>query len=81
MFINGLMDHYYPEGRSFAVEYSRAMSSIDEWEKAVKKYELDGALLSVDWLFTDCLRHQPGWEIVYEDEGAVLFEKTEVRND
>lgn len=77
VFVYGFMDHYYPDGTSFAADYLRALGSWSGWQETVAKYNINGALLPVHYPLVELLRQSDDWQVLYEDEMAAIFVKTE----
>ena len=73
VFIHGFMDHYYLDDQSFAHRYFEAIKSLDVLEEAVAEFGVDGVLISPEWPLGEALRLDDRWEVLFEDETAVLY--------
>jgi hypothetical protein len=47
------------------------------WNRILARYQVNAALLPVDSALATLLREQRDWKAVFEDQVAVLFEKTD----
>ena len=75
VFVDGRMDNFFVNGRSFASQYWRIVNLDSSWQKLLTEYEIEAVLLSPAWPVVEALRLIPEWEIGYEDPASVLFIK------
>lgn len=72
-FIDGRSDFYDPQVRD---DYLALMGAAWNWERLLERYELDSALLPLDWPLGSLLKKSPDWRLVYDDGQALYFERT-----
>lgn len=71
-FIDGRMDNFFIDGRSFAEEYFDLIHIREGWEEKFTRYRFDGYLGRKEWPLTNKLLEE-GWRLVNEDEVNVLL--------
>jgi hypothetical protein len=74
VFNDGRTDFYGPV---FVEEGLRAWEASPTWNNILVRYGVNAALLPVDSALASVLRERRDWKPVYQDQVAVLFEKTE----
>lgn len=70
VFIDGRADVY---GDRFLEDYAALYRGKADWREMVGRYPVDYALLEPDAPLSNLLRQSASWELVYEDEVAVVF--------
>jgi hypothetical protein len=71
VFLDSQSDFY---GESFMKEYERVTSMQGDWENLLVKHQVDWVIIPHAWPLAKELNTQ-GWEIVYEDQTAVILDK------
>jgi len=74
-FIDGRMDNFFLKGESFAKLHWQIVNLDPSWQTVLEKYQIEAVLLSSKWPVAQALRISPQWQLLYEDETSVLFEK------
>ena len=74
VFDDGRTNFYGP---AFVQEGLCAWDACPEWANIFEQYRVKAALLPVDSVLAAVLRERQDWKPVYQDQVAVLFEKTE----
>jgi hypothetical protein len=74
VFDDGRTDFYGP---AFVEDGLDVWDAHSNWNKILARYHVNAVLLPVDSALTTLLREQRDWKAVYEDQVAVLFEKTD----
>jgi len=74
VFNDGRTDFYGP---AFVKEGLRAWQAAPEWGDILARYGVNGALLPVDSALASVLRERRDWKLVYQDQVAVLFQRSE----
>lgn len=74
VFNDGRTDFYGP---AFVEDGLRAWEVAPDWNNILARYGVNAALLPVDSALASVLRERRDWRPVYQDQVAVLFEKTE----
>ena len=72
VFIDGRSDFY---GAAFGDEYLTLMNGHRGWENVFRKYDVNVALIPLDWPLVSLLDRDPGWRQVREDKLGVLYER------
>src|SRR6266849_4443122 len=75
VFNDGRTDFYGP---AFVKEGLRAWEVAPDWNNILARYGVNAVLLPTDSALASVLRERRDWRPVYQDQVAVLFEKTEV---
>lgn len=73
VFIDGRMDNFLVEGKSFLSEFARIQRMEGGWEEKLDEYGVETVLLPPDWQLVDELKGSDGWVLVYEDEAASVL--------
>ena len=75
VFIDGRSDFY---GSEFGDDYFRLMQGAWDWNRILRKYRFEVALLPLAWPLGSLLKQDPEWRLVANDGQALLFiRKTE----
>jgi hypothetical protein len=74
VFDDGRTDFYGP---AFVQDGLDVWDAHSNWNRILARYQVNAALLPVDSALATLLREQRDWKAVYEDQVAVLFEKTD----
>ncbi len=74
VFNDGRTDFYGP---AFVKEGLRAWEAAPDWSNILARHEVNAALLPVDSALASVLRERRDWKLVYQDQVAVLFQKSE----
>ncbi len=74
VFDDGRTDFYGP---AFVEDGLRAWEVTPDWNNILARHGVNAALLPVDSALASVLRERSDWKPVYQDQIAVLFEKTE----
>ena len=75
-FIDGRMDNFIINGESFAKQYLTIVNLMPGWEDLMEKYQFDTVFLATHHPIVAVLRILPEWKLVYEDDIAVIFQKS-----
>jgi hypothetical protein len=77
-FIDGRMDAFFINGKSFAGTYSNVINKTNDWKTTLAKYYINGVLAPIKpaWPLTNWLKTQPNWLITYQDEISILMVET-----
>ena len=74
-FIDGRMPAWR-EGDEYVFEdYLTVVQLKSGWEEVLQKYDVSYFLIKSDSALAQALNVHPGWDVVYEDETAVIFRK------
>lgn len=71
-FIDGRMDNFFIDGKSFVEEYFQLIYAREGWEEKFAQYRFDGYLGRKEWPLTQELLNR-GWYSVNEDDVNVLL--------
>lgn len=71
-FIDGRMDNFFIDGKSFVEEYFQLVYAKEGWEEKFTQYRFDGYLGRKEWPLTQELLKR-GWDLVNEDDVNVLL--------
>ena len=74
VFNDGRTDFYGP---AFIKEGLRAWQAAPDWSNILARHEMNAALLPVDSALASVLRERRDWKVVYQDQVAVLFQRSE----
>jgi hypothetical protein len=74
VFHDGRTDFYGPV---FVKEGLRAWQASPDWSNILARHRVNAALLPVDSALASVLRERRDWKLVYQDQVAVLFQKSE----
>ena len=74
VFHDGRTDFYGP---AFVKEGLRAWQAAPDWSNILARHRVNAALLPVDSALASVLRERRDWKLVYQDQVAVLFQKSE----
>jgi hypothetical protein len=74
VFNDGRTDFYGP---AFVKEGLRAWQAAPDWSNILARHRVNAALLPVDSALASVLRERRDWKLVYQDQVAVLFQKSE----
>jgi hypothetical protein len=77
VFDDGRTDFYGP---AFVEEGLHAWEARPDWADILTRYRVNAALLPVDSALASVLRERRDWKAIYQDDLAVLFERTENGN-
>jgi hypothetical protein len=72
VFFDGRSDFYGPH---LGADYRVLMGATPGWRELLERYRFRLALLPRDWPLSTMLDREPGWQQVYADTVAVLFER------
>lgn len=72
VFIDGRMDNFFVDGRSFLDVFAEIVQMRDGWEETFEDYGADVVLLPPDWNLVTELEERE-WKRVYEDELSVVL--------
>lgn len=72
VFIDGQTDFY---GEELTREYEKIITLADGWQDIIDYYEIQWALVPHASLIADALEEQLKWDIVYQDNTAVLLRR------
>lgn len=75
-FIDGRMDNFIIDGESFAKQYLTIVNLLPGWEGLLVSHQFDAVLLAPHHPIVELLKVLPEWELVYEDDIAVIFRKS-----
>ena len=75
VFIDGRMDNFFVEGESFAKDHWRITNLDEGWNQLLDDYQIEAVLISKGWPLAQALRVLPEWQILYEDDSSILFER------
>jgi hypothetical protein len=78
VFDDGRTDFYGP---AFVEDGLEVWDAHSNWNRILTRYQVNAALVPVDSALATLLRGQRDWKAVYEDQVAVLFEKTDKSKD
>ena len=76
VFDDGRTDFYGP---AFVQDGLDVWDAKPNWSRILAQYDVNAALLPVDSALATVLRERPDWTPVYQDQVAVLFERTDGR--
>jgi len=82
----GYLIYYLPEYKvfidsradlydDFFFYYFSILRGEDGWQEKLARYDVQTVLIGVKRTLTDVMRGDPDWEIIYEDDVAVIFQK------
>jgi hypothetical protein len=74
VFNDGRTDFYGP---AFVKEGLRAWQAAPDWSDILARNRVNAALLPVDSALASVLRERRDWKLVYQDQVAVLFQRSE----
>lgn len=74
-FIDGRMPAWEVNGESVLADYLVVAGLKPDWEDILQKYDVSYFLIKTDSILAQALRVHPGWELVYQDDLAVIFRK------
>jgi hypothetical protein len=74
VFNDGRTDFYGP---AFVKEGLRAWQATPDWSNILARYGVNAALLPVDSALASVLRERRDWRLVYQDQVAVVFQRSE----
>ena len=74
VFDDGRTDFYGP---AFVQDGLDVWNARSNWSAILAQYDVNAALLPVDSALATVLRERPDWSPVYQDQVAVLFERTD----
>ncbi len=74
VFFDGRSDMY---SREFIKEYESLVNLQHSWKNVLEKYDVRWILLPVNYGLASALKEVPSWEVVYDDQVAVIFVKRE----
>lgn len=72
VFIDGQTDFY---GEELTRQYMQVLHSEEGWESVLKEYDVEWAILPVDAVAARMIQLELGWDIIYEDQTAVILHK------
>ena len=70
VFIDGQTDFY---GESLSRQYMQVIRSEDDWESVLEAYDVAWVILPADEVSARMIQLELGWEVVYEDETAIIL--------
>lgn len=74
-FIDGRMDNFFKEGKTFAETYWRLVNLMPGWDKSLEDYRIEAVLISKDKPLAQALAASSEWQLLFEDDNSVLFER------
>jgi hypothetical protein len=74
VFVDGRTDLY---GDDFLKAYFKAILGASDWREVIDEYDIQTALLPDESALTTLLREDETWEVIYEDEQAVILQRIE----
>lgn len=72
VFFDGRSDMY---GRDFLKEYEQVINLEHSWKSVLEKYQVAWILLPVDAGLATALKERPDWEVLYDDQQAIIFRR------
>ncbi|OGD94426.1 hypothetical protein A3H87_00360 [Candidatus Curtissbacteria bacterium RIFCSPLOWO2_02_FULL_42_37] len=75
VFYWGAMDNFIINGRSFVLEYLNLIQAAPDWEEKIERYQIDAVFLPPSFPLIAVLKLKPDWQIVYQDNQAIIFVK------
>jgi hypothetical protein len=72
VFIDGRSDLF---GITLGKEYVHAVTAHYEWESVLDRYQIDMAIVPIDWALAEVLKRHAGWRLIKDDGMAILFER------
>jgi hypothetical protein len=72
VFIDGQTDFY---GEALTREYAQVISRENGWKDTLRKYNISWAILPVNQPLERALRDEMKWDVLYEDDTAVILHK------
>ena len=72
VFVDGRTDLY---GDDLLGDYFDSLLGASDWRDLFDAYDIEAAFLPDESALTTLLREDSGWELVYEDEQAAIFQK------
>jgi hypothetical protein len=72
VFVDGRTDLY---GDDLLGDYFNAFLGASDWRDLFDAYDIEAAFLPDESALTTLLREDSGWQVVYEDEQAAIFQK------
>lgn len=76
VFVDGRTDLY---GDDFLKAYFRALLGASDWREVIEKYAIQTVFLEDETALTTLLREDERWEVVYEDDQAVILQRREAQ--
>lgn len=70
VFVDGRSDFY---GREIGQQYLDMWSARHNWKQLFEKWGFSAVLIPVDWPLASVLKREPEWQVVYDDQFAILF--------
>ena len=74
VFDDGRTDFYGP---AFVQDGLDVWNAKSNWSAILAQYDVNATLLPVDSALASVLRERPDWTPIYQDQVAVLFERTD----
>ena len=72
IFIDGRSDLF---GAAFGKEYLQMAQGGYKWESLLDSYQIDVAIVPVEWPLGELLKRSPRWKVVKDDGLGILFER------
>jgi hypothetical protein len=74
VFVDGRTDLY---GDDFLKAYFKAVLGASDWREIIDQYDIQTVLMPDESALSTLLREDENWEVVYEDEQAVILQRIE----
>jgi len=72
IFVDGRSDLFGP---ALGKEYVQAAGGHYQWERVLNRYNIEIAMVPIDWPLTELLKRDTGWRLLKDDGFAILFER------
>jgi hypothetical protein len=72
VFIDGQTDFY---GEALTRQYAQVIGVQEGWEDVLDQYTVDWAIITADSLAAREIQQELGWQLIYEDETAVILRR------
>ena len=72
VFIDSNSDFY---GEAFVRQYMQVINLEQGWQAVLESYDVSWAILPADIRAAQAIQTDLGWEVIYEDETAVILSK------
>ena len=72
IFVDGRNDLFGP---TLGKEYVHVAGGHYDWEQVLDRYQIETAIVPIDWPLAELLKRNSGWRLVKDDGLAILFER------
>jgi hypothetical protein len=72
IFVDGRNDLFGP---TLGKEYVHVAGGHYDWEQVLDRYQIETAIVPIDWPLAELLKRHSGWRLVKDDGLAILFER------